>query len=88
MTTNDIIIIIMIMKNNQMFHPINDFLHMYIYIYKYIHTMIITYHIFIMKLTFESHITWCPTLADQMLRYRRYLKKGPPNPMGKKSDLT
>jgi hypothetical protein len=50
--------------------------------------MIITYHIFIMKLTFESHITWCPTLADQMLRYRRYLKKGPPNPMGKKSDLT
>ena len=31
MTTNDIlIIIIMIMKNNHMFHPINDF---YIYIY-------------------------------------------------------
>lgn len=82
MTTNDIlIIIIMIMKNNHMFHPINDF---YIYIY----TMIITYHIFIMKLTFESHITWCPTLADQMLRYRRYLKKGPPNPMVFSSDLT
>ena len=81
MTTNYIIIIIimiiMIMKNNQMFHPINVFLHIY--------AIIITYHIFIMKLTFESHISWCPTLADQMLQLR-YLN-GTPTSHGFLSDL-